>query len=69
MALCDDCNGKKDWLVCFLLLFLFWLSCLFLGIRYAYFFFLRLSNGKAPLIKIITVNCLFVDAYIFHKCY
>ena len=40
------------------LLFLFCLSCLFLGIRYNYFFFLRLSDGKAPLIKVKIVKIL-----------
>ena len=40
------------------LLFLFCPSCLFLGIRYSYFFSLRLSDGKAPLIKVIIVKIL-----------
>ena len=39
------------------ILFSFCLSCLFLGIRCTYFFFfLRLSNWKASLIKIIIVK-------------
>ena len=41
----------------FLLLNLFCPNCLFLGIRCTYFF-LCLSNGKAPLIKIIIVKVL-----------
>ena len=49
---------KKNCLGSFLLIFSFCFSCLFLGIRCTYFFFLGLSNWKAPLIKIIIVKVL-----------
>ena len=48
---------RKNCLGSFLLLNLFCRSYFFLGIRHI-FFFLRLSNGKATLIKIIIVKVL-----------
>ena len=54
---------EKHCLWSFLLLFLFCLSCLFLGIRYT-FFFLRLSNTKAPLIKTIIVKVVLMLMFL-----
>ena len=53
-----ETERKNCFGLCFFFLFLFCLSCLLLGMRYTYLFLLCLSNGKAPLIKIIIVKVL-----------